>query len=784
MLQKYEEKIQTINSGLFFGIDLGTTYTVIAVVDMSEAKETTGHIPVRRIAVEQFSPMDMAGSERSDMIASVLGVRKDGQMFVGNRLYQLKGHPDYQKDVNLFYHWKLDLGISTKPLYKKAFTSDVDDATKVAGKILNYCRIQVVGKEENWENVVVTVPASFQTNQRNDVIKAVEYARIKNQNGMLFDEPNAAFIGYLNQLNSEERYAMFEKTRTRILVVDFGGGTCDLSVVELQKPEYLELKMSNLAISRYNDLGGQDLDMIIAEEYLLPAFHREFEEDDFSAEDIEQIILPQLAVLAERLKIELSRIISARFMNYADIPETAGLVSRLNNQIINIKGEVFKIEELVLNFNQFRRVTEYFFTKSEYRLQVVDKIIRSVPCVVDDILEKANLSFTDIHHVLFVGGSVQNLIFVQECMRFFTNSTVLLPQRPDTLVAEGAAVYSFYKNALGIELLHPICSDTFGVTIHNNSFFTLIPAGTQLPFSVKLPSFGIQSERQKKLTIPFCIGDGSKVVANLNLDIPQRITIQDVITIHATLTENKLLKVDVEFDGKSLGKVELMNPFQLANLSEEQRELFETIQQLENARSRMDRNQEKKLMRDLISEYYELGNYTRVTALGADWLEKFDPTDVYMNNMLFCAYDNLGNRRHAEQHLDTGLKYSPENHTLIYNKSLLIEKSKGSEEAVRYLRKQPERVLLNNSIRFRLALLEYHSGNRKPAGEIAEEYNKGGFEFVENRSEKRQLNKIAGLFGFPIRVENENSGSNANVKSNKKQFNEDDLLKINTSLNE
>lgn len=778
MLQKYENRISAIKSGKFYGIDLGTTYTIVAEVDISEAQNTKGHIPVRRIVVEQFSPMEMAGSERSDMIASVLGVRHDGRMFVGNRLYQLKGHPDFVKDVNLFYHWKLDLGISKKPLYPHACISEVDDASKVAGKILNYCRIPIAGKDKAWENVVVTVPASFQTNQRNDVLKAIEYANIKQSTGMLFDEPNAAFIGFLNQINQEEKNRFFEKPKTTILVIDFGGGTCDLSVIELQKADQLDLKLSNLAISRYNDLGGQDLDMMIAEEYLLPVFNKEFEELEYSAEDIELYVLPQLAVLAERLKIELSRIISARFMDYKTIPENAGLVAKLDNQTININGNLCKIDELVLSFNQFRKITEFLFTKSEYHLQIVDKVIRSVPSVVEDILQKANISFADIQSVLFAGGSVQNLIFVQECMKLFSQSACLLPQRPDTLIAEGAAVYSFYKNALGINLLRPICSDTFGITIQNDSFFPLITAGTQLPCSVKLPSFGIQHDRQSELNIPFCIGDRNKIVATLNLDIPTYITKQDIITINATLTENKMLNVEVEVQGRSLGQIELNNPFQLANLSEEQRILYDTTQQLELARTKNDRNTEKRLMQELISEYYNLGNYTRVTALGTEWLEKFDPTSIYMNNLLFCAYNNLGNRRHAEKHLDTGLKYSPENTTLIFNKSLQLEKNKGIVEAKEYLSKQPERVLNDNAIRFRLALMEYNSGNRKPAGKIAEEYNQGGFYYIESRSEKVQLHKIVSLFGFPIRSEK----NVPNSKSEKKQFNDDNLLRINTSL--
>jgi len=773
MLEKYHSKVSQITSGKFYGIDLGTTYTIISVVDMEEAGINQGRLPVKRIVFEQLSPLEMVASERSDIVASILGVRNDGRMFVGNRLYQLKGHPDFIKDQNLFYHWKLDLGVSAKPLYKNAVLQDVDDASKVAGKILNYCRLQLMEKTTSWSKVIITVPASFQANQRNDVIEAAKYAQIKQDTCGLIDEPNAAFIGFLNQLNTEEKNQLFQKNKTNLMVIDFGGGTCDLSILVLNTPHKLELKISNLAISRYNDLGGQDIDMMIAGEFLLPVFQEVFQEEEFAPHEIEMIILPQLAVIAERLKIDLSRIISAKYQQFETIPEKAGLVSRLENQKITIRDRQYSVAEYVLHFNDFRKVMSYLFTENEYQLQIADKIIRSVPNVVEDILTKANKSFADIDFILFAGGSVQNLMFVQETMKLFASSKSLLPVRPDTLVSEGAAIYSFYRHALGIELLRPICSDTLGISVKGEPFFPLINAGTPLPVTISLPSFSLQHEHQKQLSIPFCIKDESNVVSVIEIAVDDDISSGDIISIDAILTENKLLKVEVSCAGKSIGSCELINPFQLANLSEEERALFDTIRQLEQARHNEDRGLEKSLMRSLVYEYYDLGNYTRAAALGTEWLEKFSPADVGMNNLMYCAFDNLGNRRNAEKYLEQGLKYGPENESLIHNKSLLIEKKEGIGEAIKYLQKQSERVKQNHTVRFRLALLQYHANDRKPAAAIAEEYNQGGFDFIHSSFQKSLLHRIVKLFEFNIRAEPLDSQT-----TTKKFNNEDKLLKI------
>lgn len=773
MIELYNKQISEINSGVYYGIDLGTTFTVVASVDLSEKGANPGHLPVKLITIQQHSPLEFDGSDKSEMIASIIGVDKQNNMYVGNKLYRLKGHPDFEKDRNLFYHWKLDLGISQKPLYKKAVRADLDDASKVAGKILNYCRVNILEAESEWKNVIVTVPASFQANQRNDVMKAIEYARIKRDEQMLIDEPNAAFIGYLNDSNDEEKAILFDSGKNHILIIDFGGGTCDLSVLKLQTPENLQLKISNLAISRYNDLGGQDIDAIISEQFLLPVFLEEHANAGFTTEELEFVIIPQLSVIAEKLKIDLSRTIASRYTDFTKIPASAGLVSTLNDQVIRVGQKIYTIEQLTLNFNQLRKVNNYLFTHDEYKLQVVDKVIQSVPAVINDILRKANLSTADIHSVLFAGGSVQNLMFVQETMRLFQHAHALLPGRPDLLVAKGAAVYSFYRYALGIELMQPICSDTIGVVMQNAPFYPLIEAGVALPVSVDLPTFSMQSDWQTEVCIPFCIGSHEKIVSELRFDLPPDISTNDIISITAILSSNKLLTVKVIVEDTILAGVELENPFVLANVSNEERLLQKNLLELEKARKNNDRNSERNLLKSLAHEYYNLENYPRAAAVAEEWINKFDSTDSDMNNLLFCAYDNLGNRRKATQYIDNGLKYSPSSRTLHYNKSLMTEKTEGSEASLNYLKSLPENLRESTSIKFRIALLEYHRGNRTTAGNIAEEYNRGGFNYVSG-FEYDLLKRIVELFGFKMRIRKANDEED----SNKVSFKQGELLRV------
>ena len=776
MLPIHKEQLAMPNSGIYYGIDLGTTFTVIARIDLSDKDPLKSELPIKLLTIEQFSPMEMDGSDKSDMVASVLGVNLDGKMFVGNKLYRLKGHPDFEKDRNLFYHWKLDLGISVKPMYKDAVKADLDDASKIAGKILNYCRIQAIGKEKEWENVIVTVPASFQANQRNDVLNAIAYANIKQAPNMLIDEPNAAFIGYLNQLCAEEKLKMLHTGSKNVLVVDFGGGTCDLSVLRLNTPDNLELRISNLAISRYNDLGGSDLDLIIAEKYLLPIFTKQVTQDDFTPEELEKQIIPQLAVIAEKLKIDLSRTISSRYQDIEQLPEKGGeLSSTLVNQLIRLNNLDYTIPSLSIASVQLQAVISYIFTEIEYKLEVVDKVIHSVPAVIDDILKKSNLAKTDIDYVLFVGGSVQNLLFVKETSNLFPTAQMLLPRRPDVLVAHGAAIYSFYRNALGVELLKPICSDSIGVTLQNAAFFPLIEAGTTLPAEVHLPSFRVQSMSQRKVAIPFCIGNESKVVKILNLTLPSLTLTDSEIVIKACLSVDKILTAEVRIDDTVLGEVTLNNPFVLANVSEEERALAETLENLKMAQENKDRNSERNILRTLIWEYYNLGNHPRAAALGEEWLQKFSTTDSDVHNLIHCSYKALGQRRKATEFLDKGLKYSPENKTLHYNKSLMIEQDKGVKEATSYLIALSPDLQQSTSIRFRIALLKMAQKEDELAKTIVAEYNNGGFQYI-NSFDRALLMQILRKFNIETPKE-------ANKEANKKtSFSDDNLLRVKGDL--
>lgn len=737
-----QQQLAKARSGKFHGIDLGTSYTVVAEVDTDALSVSeNGNLPVKLCNIKQTSPKAFDGAEYSEMVASIVAVDDNNKMYVGNKLYPLKADLQYTKDTNIFYHWKLDLGISKKPLYEDAVREDLDDASKVAGKILNYCRKSLIG-DKNWENVVITVPASFQYAQRQDVLHAAQYAHIDVHDGMLFDEPTSAFLGYFNQLSIEEKQRILQNGTCKILVVDFGGGTIDLSTIAVRRENALSIGIDNVAISRYNNLGGQDLDMIIAEKYLLGQIADNYN-IEASDSDILHQLMPQLAVMAEKLKKDLCCTIGALYDDPSKIQVNSSMVSTLENQKITIDDEEFNIPSVKLTSEDLYQVTSFIFQLDEYELCTTDKVVQSVPKVIHDVVEKSKWFLSDVQYVLLAGGSVRNPIFVKFLQESLPSATVWRPRNPDTLVATGAAIKSFYKYALGMELFHPICSDTIGVVTANSGFYPLIPAGQKLPAKVSLPAFSLQSDFQSNIEIPCCLNNEANVIAILKGEVRESIFKSDTLEVEMDMSQDKTLRVGLIARGSRMMEMSIDNPVAQSGMTEEERRIFVMEEKIRKAKQFGYRSDTKNTLRELIWEYYYLGNYKRCIQTAETYLKDCDNSDVYVLNIMYCAYLDLGQRKQAESCLDKALSLSPKNPTLVFNKSISIERNQGKQKALDYL--QSNNSSDDDEINIRIALLSGELGDLSYAHQIQRQFNLGALQpktYLESHLLKRVLDMV------------------------------------------
>ena len=235
-----------------YGIDLGTTYSLLAKVDFKDVNfESSNRIPVNFVKIKQESPLSFDAAIEDEKVASIVSMYNN-KIYVGNNLLHLKGDNNFKYKENIFYHWKVEMGEELSPMYPDAVDNRLDMPYKVASLIMKYMQgVHLKSKEKTLQNTVITVPASFQVNQRRDTIKAAEEAGIELSSRMLIDEPNAAFLGYFNRLTEVKKQLWAKDVENKnILVIDMGGGTLDLSILDIRKLNgyqiYAKLKLTLL----------------------------------------------------------------------------------------------------------------------------------------------------------------------------------------------------------------------------------------------------------------------------------------------------------------------------------------------------------------------------------------------------------------------------------------------------------------------------------------------------------------------------------------------------------
>src|SRR3989339_337902 len=281
------------------GIDLGTTNSTAAEAVFDP--ESLISVQVSCIPVEQTGP---DGKSISPFVPSMVAIHK-GSAVIGHGAKRMRSHlaeNNLMWRKNLFFESKNDMGIrTTYHLAPQGFRY----AWEIGGRVLNFLNDAACAADPaGFEKTVLTVPASFQSAQRNDTRKAASFADILL--GGFIDEPVAAFLDYL--FTHGLKGIDLTSGPKNLLVFDFGGGTCDVAVLRVAvSAADNALCVSPVAISRYHRLGGGDIDRAIVHELLIPLVCRQngLRYADMGYEEKKRFFEPSLMGIAESLKIDL-----------------------------------------------------------------------------------------------------------------------------------------------------------------------------------------------------------------------------------------------------------------------------------------------------------------------------------------------------------------------------------------------------------------------------------------------------------------------------------------------
>lgn len=237
------------------GIDLGTTNTSAAYSTLS----VDGQISVVDLEIRQKG----RGSQRTfDTLPSIMYVKENGDVVVGREAQDLKENSimGSAEEVRYLENVKRYMGTQQKFVLDGTTYTPIDVATEVLKHVRNYSQIKQM-KSDYY--TIITVPANFNTDQRTDTMEAARRAGFENID--LYDEPKAAILSFLHEESQKRENKQLDvSSKKRILVIDIGGGTCDISVEDVVEKDG-QYVFAHMAVGRDN-LGGVDFDRRIGDE--------------------------------------------------------------------------------------------------------------------------------------------------------------------------------------------------------------------------------------------------------------------------------------------------------------------------------------------------------------------------------------------------------------------------------------------------------------------------------------------------------------------------------------
>ena len=663
---------QLATKATFVGIDFGTSTTVVSIATKESGEEKIKTLPIKLTQILEDGTI-----YQSEKLPSVIAWY-NGRLLVGEGASNLKY--TLTKGKNIWFSFKMEIGEDLGAKYYNSEVGDMEgvkirnpkDCVRVFFMYLNilikkYC--QDNGLSDNIM-YAVSIPASFEANQRKELMEALESNGMNISKQSLIDEPNAAFISYVHDSEESEKPLLISPHyNSNVLVFDFGGGTCDISILEIGKSTN-GLYSKNIAISKFTKLGGDDVDRYITFKYILPRFFEanNVSDDDFITKE-RQYIATQLYKVSERLKILLCKKISNQ-MYQLEIPDYIKSNSDKASITIPVSVETKKglltQSEFFLSIKELVEVMSVFMKSSLIPSSIKgQEEYNNIFMPIESAIKKANVCKSEIDYVLLIGGSAQNP-FIQEALKkYFDDSEILVPQDLQTHVSKGAAIHSLLMNGINKCIIQPITSEPIFVITKDTTNKVLIPAGTTIPCdTVVIDDLIPTKDHQEAIELPICVGNENKMLFNLKITRDGGFLTTAQVTLALEITADKLLLAKAHCMGVSC-MVEPQNPFANKELSTEERIVLRAEREANIETERNGGIPTKNCLISLRKAYEDAGNYFKA----AETLEQ--QNEIYPNpeeyNLIGVYYHNSGNRDKAIDFFERALDHNPNDYWANFN---------------------------------------------------------------------------------------------------------------------
>lgn len=650
----------------YIGIDFGTSTTVVSIASYDESNCL---IHTKSLRMKQKLPDGTIYS--SEIVPSVIAwVNK--QIFVGEGASQLK----YQlkRGKNIWYSFKMELGEDLGAKYYESELREVNpfnirnpkDAARVFFAYLKYL-ITRYCKENNLSNNIsyaVSIPASFEANQRKDLLDALIANDMMVSKQALIDEPNAAFISYAVTCATEgQPLYVSPDYNSKVLVFDFGGGTCDISILEIGQSAN-GLFSKNIAISKFTKLGGDDIDRYITYHYLMPRF---LEANGKSMEQFrtneKKHIASALYKVAERLKILINKTLATLTADFV-IPSLKNSESKTVVEfevvVYTNKGEL-RQNSFYLTNKELTDTMNVFLKRGYGKTTQIkgEEEYNSIYSPIETAIKKSKVSKEEIDYILFIGGSAQSPYIQEELKRYFEDSEMLVPSNLQTHVSQGAAIHSLLYNGMNKCLIQPISSEPIIIITREEQPKVILPAGTEIPCdTVVIDDLVTSREGQKVVELPICVGNVRKLLFNLKIEssIPSGFPINTPIQLTIEVNSDKMLIARATCMG-IVCHVEPLSPFANKELSTEDRVALKAERQANIEAELNGGVPSKETLIALRRAYNKAGHVFKAAETYELQNELYPEADMY--NGIAVLYNNAGATDKAIEFYEKALEENP-----------------------------------------------------------------------------------------------------------------------------
>lgn len=525
---------------LYVGIDLGTTNSTVSVIQTEDRRLRNPIDHLRSIPILQYDK-DFNLTRDKYTLPSYFYCKNDGEtkrVYTGEwakNIYATGNQP-----MNTFTGIKTRMGgESMITIPGKSEDDELQlDMTQCSALLLKTMKQSIEEQfDQEIDHLVVTVPAAFNTDERQATRDAIEMAGFTNFH--ILDEPAATLLYFINNGDGCLMQNSVDLNNKYIMIYDIGGGTLDICIAKLEEDdtsyEYESMKVSIASRSKRENLGGNDFDQYLGA-YFLSEFENRTAKISTRPVDDQNKIIARVVSQAEKYKIDLNN----KLKEHIDNPR------RLSRIVMTPEFEVIDgqfVQGINLDKETLEEVYAGIITDSDRQ-----NILRPVK---ESIKSAENLSKEDISLIILTGG-MSNFYAVESTLKeYFGDDVPMITVDTTTSVSKGAAIDAYNYSPDNIHLKKMSLEDRLAedIFLRTNTGFEKLISKSEISTKKGQFTYTIQQENMTNLPIFLFYGQDTNFtedftqIAGKMVPLPRRFEVGEQVTLEWSIDQNGVITI-------------------------------------------------------------------------------------------------------------------------------------------------------------------------------------------------------------------------------------------------